>query len=333
MNRVSTDQTERVGVEAVRFLFADLGWFAKEAVRPDYGVDLFVETSDNRGRPTGRLLAIQVKSGQSYIGAADVESPLYVSQAHIDYWMGYSIPVLVVLYDPNAHRAYWQVVTAETAESTRTGWKITVPHAQALTPEALEPLAHLAAPPKLQPPLMPEPEARLQPELEPVLSRLNTLRADLTWMEVLERGGEVTLEAQEWINKTSGRVDLRLIAEPANGSDPIERHFVVFLGGLRPYAEALPELFPWATVYADEGALEAHDEEEWMEETGIWDSDDKCYVGNTETFADWHAGRYSAGALRPHAESMGEVAHWRLSLALNDVGRGVLALERLLSGT
>jgi uncharacterized protein DUF4365 len=60
MRSVSTDQTERVGVEAVRFAFADLGWYPKEAERPDYGVDLFVETSDEDGRPSGRLLGVQV---------------------------------------------------------------------------------------------------------------------------------------------------------------------------------------------------------------------------------------------------------------------------------
>jgi uncharacterized protein DUF4365 len=62
MQPVSTDQTERVGVEAVRAIFARLGWFVREPVRPDYGIDLFVETSEDRG-PTGRLLAVQVKSG------------------------------------------------------------------------------------------------------------------------------------------------------------------------------------------------------------------------------------------------------------------------------
>ena len=86
MRDVSTDQTERVGVEAVRFAFAELGWFPKEAERPDYGVDLFVETSDQDGRPSGRLLGVQVKSGSSYL-AANGDGALYANEAHVDYWL------------------------------------------------------------------------------------------------------------------------------------------------------------------------------------------------------------------------------------------------------
>jgi len=86
-------------VEAVRYALADLGWFPKEAERPDYGVDLFVETSNETGRPSGRLLDVQVKSGSSYI-AAGGGGTLYVDQAHVEYWTGYSLPVMVVLYDP-----------------------------------------------------------------------------------------------------------------------------------------------------------------------------------------------------------------------------------------
>ncbi len=72
-------------------------------------------------------------------------------------------------------------------------------------------------------------------------------------MQVLEQGGSVVLEADEWINKTSGRGDLRLIAHPAGDGDAIEGQFTVFFG-LRPYAEALPEFFPWADLHLDEDA-------------------------------------------------------------------------------
>jgi hypothetical protein len=140
----------------------------------------------------------------------------------------------------------------------------------------------------------------------------------------------VRLEASEWINKTSGRGDLLLIAEPPDGGEPIERQFMVFLG-LHPYDEALPELFPWVDLHPDERLLDHHDEELWMEETGMWDDEDKRYIGNTDTLAEWRANRFPKGGLRPYANSAGEVDDWRLSFNLNDLGRGVLALERYLS--
>src|SRR5437764_15391193 len=131
MRGVSTDQTERVGVHAVSYRLAQLGWFPKEAARPDYGVDLFVETSTASGRPSGRLLAVQVKSGSSYITAGG-GGTLYIDQEHVDYWNGYSVPVVIVLYDPEAETAYWQLVSEDTVESTGGGWKLTVPSEQTL---------------------------------------------------------------------------------------------------------------------------------------------------------------------------------------------------------
>jgi hypothetical protein len=148
-------------------------------------------------------------------------------------------------------------------------------------------------------------------------------------MQVLDAGGSVSLEAREWVNKTSGRGDLLVIAEPLDGPR-VERAFIVFLG-LRPYEEALPQLFPWASLEADEETLDYHDYDEWMDETGIWDSEEKRYVGNSESFDKWRRGRYPDDTIRPYGEQAGELALWRLSLTLNDLGRGILALERLLS--
>ena len=93
----------------------------------------------------------------------------------------------------------------------------------------------------------------------------------------------------------------------------------------------LPELFPWADLHPDEQALDEHDEELWMDETGIWDSEDKQYIGNIETLDEWRASRFPDGRLRPYSNVADEVDLWRLSLELNDLGRGVLALERYLS--
>lgn len=312
---MTTDQTERVGVEAVRAIVARLGWFVREPVRPDYGIDLFVETADG-GRPTGRLLAVQVKSGASYFGAGGGDINLRANQKHIDYWRGHSLPVVIVLYQPEADRAYWQSVTDDTAESTGMGCKITVPRSQVLEEASLPALAELAE--------------SGQPQESPETEALSRLRSDLTWMEVLDAGWSVHLEAREWINKTSGRGDLALIAERPGSGVRVERQFMVFLG-LRPYAEALPELLPWADLHLDEAILDELDDDLWMEETGMWDSEDKRYIGNTESLAEWRAHRFPDNGLRPHANSAGEVDHWRLSLALNDLGRGILALERYLS--
>ena len=69
--------------------------------------------------------------------------------------------------------------------------------------------------------------------------------------------------------------------------------------GLRPYEDALPELFPWAELHLDQDAIDDADEDEWMAETGIWDSEEKRYIGNSEDFDEWHASHYPTDELRP----------------------------------
>ena len=100
---------------------------------------------------------------------------------------------------------------------------------------------------------------------------------------------------------------------------------------MRPYPEALPALFPWAVLEPDGDLIDQRDEQEWMDETGVWDNEEKAYVGNAESFAEWRTARYRDGELRPYGNEAGEVDLWRLSLTLNELGRGFLALERFVS--
>lgn len=312
---VSTEQTEIQGLEAVRSAFADLGWFLKEAAGPDWGIDLFVETATEDGHPSGRLLGVQVKSGPSYV-LANGDGVIYPEQRHVDYWRGYSLPVIVTVYDPTARASYWQLAAEENFEATPTARRIVVPKVQKLDLGAQNRLLTIAAE---------------GPEPDKAAGALNRLRSDLSWMEILDAGGSVTLVAEEWINKTSGRGRLALAAEPAGGGERVERQSIVFLG-LRDYADALPGLFPWADLHVDEDAADDAEYDVWMEETGIWDSAEGAYIGNYESFSDWRGDRYPAEELRPVGESAGEVAHWRLVLTLNALGRGVVALEKYVNG-
>lgn len=312
---MSTDQTERRGVEGVRALVANLGWYVREPVRPDYGVDLFVETAEaSSGRPTGHLLALQVKSGNSYVGEDHTQIAIRPNHRQLDYWSGHVLPVVIAVFDPSSGDAFWQVVNAETVESTGEGWKVRVPRDQRLDEGSREVLEEIAT----------GSGATSQED-----DALDHLRSDLTWMEVLDSGGSVILEAQEWINKTSGRGDITLIADPADKEKAISRQFTVFPGVI-PYAVALPALFPWADLTVDDELMDQAEEDRWADETGIWDGEDKRYIGHTESFADWRAAQGSEGELRPYGEEAGEVDLWRLRLELNDLGRGVLALEKHL---
>lgn len=289
----------------------ELGWYPREPSDPDYGIDVYVECADE-GVPNGRMLGVQVKGGASFFSEqADDGVVFRGSQRHLDYWTGHSLPVIVVLYDPETKTAIWQAIDSETVESTGKGWKLVVPRAQVLDASAAAPLTELA-------------------EADAYTRRLNALRADLSWMNVLANGGTVVVNVAEWINKTSGRGEVELVGLPAGATDSTVRSRAVFFG-LAPYEQVLPTLFPWADLEVDEDLYDQHDEELWQLEEGSWDKEEGRMIVYGESFEAWRGGRGLVG-LRPYTDEQGEVAHWRLTLRLNELGSSFLSVDAHLSG-
>jgi uncharacterized protein DUF4365 len=304
------DLVGQQGVDATRALFSGaLGWYAREPTSPDYGIDMYAEAA-NDGVPNGRLVGIQVKSGASWFSEETDEGIVYRGgDRNVEYWLNHSLPVIVVLYDPEEKTAYWQAVTPETVASTGKGWKLIVPRAQVLDASAADTLNELA-------------------EGDPYLLALNQLRADRSWMDTLRSGGEVFVEVAEWVNKTSGRGQFALIGVSKEG-DKVTRVRDVFWG-LLPYEEVLPLLFPWATLAVDEELYDQKEEDAWDTETGAWDPETGRYITHSDSFTEW---RESTGRLgiRPYEIEADELAHWRLALELNEVGRAFIALDDYLA--
>jgi hypothetical protein len=306
---VSRDLTERTGVELVRAtLVRDLGWYPREPERPDYGVDLYVECAIE-GRPNGRLFGMQIKTGASYFNEEVARGVVFRGDdRHLAYWERHSLPVVLVLVDPRDETIIWTSVDATKVVRSMSGWKIHVSRAQRLDKSAIAPLERLA-------------------EADAYELALRKLRSELTWMRHLARGGRVLLEADEWVNKTSGRGEVRLLAEAASGEVEKTVEWLV-LAPWQSYETVLPKLFPWASVSVDEWTYESADEDAWALECGIWDSENKEYVGHTVTFAEWRSRQHDG--LRPYMEN-GEIAYWRLELELNHLGRAFVTVDDHLS--
>jgi len=58
-------KTDRLGVSKVEYFFSSHGWLFREQYLHDYGIDAQVEIVQD-GKPTGDLIAIQIKSGTCY---------------------------------------------------------------------------------------------------------------------------------------------------------------------------------------------------------------------------------------------------------------------------
>jgi hypothetical protein len=82
--------------------------FAVERVRVDYGIDLQVQTFDRRGHVENGLLFFQLKATDRVRRVAGRKAvSCRVERADLHYWLGEALPVILVLYDARADRAYW----------------------------------------------------------------------------------------------------------------------------------------------------------------------------------------------------------------------------------
>jgi hypothetical protein len=142
-----TQQVEREGVAWISHLVtSELGWIFREQPTVDVGIDAHLEVVDSAASTaTGQLLGVQIKSGLSYFRSATHGGWWFTcNAAHASYWLGHSLPVLVMLYNPKTRKVYWQHVSNHTAVSTGKAWKVLVPEDQELNAQSMADLRPLA---------------------------------------------------------------------------------------------------------------------------------------------------------------------------------------------
>ena len=123
--------TNRRGVNLVESESLKLEWFFREQEKSDQGIDAHVEKAPGEVG-TGRLLALQIKSGPSYFKATEDGWVFRFDAKKAALWLGHALPVLVVLVDVEGCVAYWQRISNETVTSTGKGFKVEVPRSQTL---------------------------------------------------------------------------------------------------------------------------------------------------------------------------------------------------------
>jgi len=104
------NQQERIGVHYVGLMLAKLGLIFRETSNTDVGIDGQIEYVNNAGEATGRIVAAQIKSGDSYLYEAkkDVDNwTFYLDEKHMNYWEKYPIPVILLVYYPTDDNIYF----------------------------------------------------------------------------------------------------------------------------------------------------------------------------------------------------------------------------------
>lgn len=101
---------ERVGVLHVASVLAEMGLIFREISNSDTGIDGYIEEVNNECEATGRLLAVQIKSGESHVHEQSDYYVFYADESHIKYWKLYPIPVLLCVYLPTTGHTYFQTI-------------------------------------------------------------------------------------------------------------------------------------------------------------------------------------------------------------------------------
>jgi hypothetical protein len=117
------------GVYSVGRVFQkELKWIFRDQPKADHGIDAHVEVC-NSGTPSGQLVAVQIKSGESFFTESCEDGFVFrFGDWHHKYWLGHCLPVIIVLYNPVDDLIFWQEINNKTVESTGKNWKIIIPY-------------------------------------------------------------------------------------------------------------------------------------------------------------------------------------------------------------
>jgi Domain of unknown function (DUF4365) len=134
-----------------RIVSEELGWIFRDQTRKDYGIDALIELAHDDRRVTGRMIAAQIKCGKSWFAepTADGSGWTYRGELrHLNYWLGHSLPVILVLCDPETDECYFTHVAEARVHRTAKGWSIDIPRSQTLDAAARKQLEHLTRAPQ-----------------------------------------------------------------------------------------------------------------------------------------------------------------------------------------
>lgn len=117
-----------------RIVESDLSWiFRPNHQEHDFGIDAYIDVVSEIGHVTGKTIAIQVKTGDSYFKEQNDFGWVFRGQmSHLNYYLNHDIPVLIILVDAKKQKAYWCHCDPNKTELAGENWKITVPESQEL---------------------------------------------------------------------------------------------------------------------------------------------------------------------------------------------------------
>ena len=296
-NKPRSDNTERIGVNAVEAVtIKDLNWIFREQPIQDMGIDAHIEIVDD-DKPTGKLLAVQIKTGRSHFNEKEDVLTYYGKLQHLDYWNHHSLPVILIAHIPDEEKTYWVLINEQTIERTKKSWKIDIPKSNIFSETSKNRLA-------------------IAFEGSPAQQKFRKLAIDEPLMRHIEKGGKLSVELEEWINKSLSRSPVKIYIIDKNGEEKLTKDLFYFYPG-HTVEEFVQKVFPWASISID---LDFYDENQDDEDYEY--AQRKAYMNFAER---------KPLLIYPYRNACNEVDCYRLELKLNDLGTSFLRVSNFLA--
>ncbi|MBN1216050.1 MAG: DUF4365 domain-containing protein [Candidatus Lokiarchaeota archaeon] len=278
------NNVEHIGINKVAAIVVeDFKWIFRQQPTVDLGIDAQIEIVDDL--PTGKLIALQIKSGKSYFKHANIEGFFYYgTKRHLEYWLNHSLPVFLIIYDPENTNCYWQHITNEKIHETNSGWKTFIQYSQQFDIKAKKYIYNI---------LMKE-------SVEAIKFKQLIYNIDL--LKYLKQGNNISVYTEDYINKSYKRGITKIILTDKNENEIIERDWFGF-HGLLEIEDIMDHYFPWADYELDHDFYEINfDEPSIKSILGFIDYDD----------------------IYPYEILGSEIACYRFKLELNSLGKSFL---------
>ena len=303
------EDIDRIGVSICQETFTRAGFIFREQKILDYGIDAIIEPKSDT-YASGKLIGVQIKSGDSYFSEETNKAFIFRSdEKHYKYWLNNNIPVIIVLVDIDESKrtCYWQTFEKQLITITGKGWKLEIPKKNVLKDTSDE-------------------IKKLLDSQSASENKLNTLLFSREWMLAAKEHGELILEVNEWINKSSGKGDFKLFYYDEN-NEPVTIFDQTYWGfGSRHYSLVIKDMFAWASIMIDEIFYDYNMDPQWHKEyedemdefQGMLLMQGKGIIKRDES-------------IYPYDNCAGEVDKYRLILTLNDLGESFLLLMDFLN--
>lgn len=285
-----------------------LGFKFREQPTSDYGIDAHIEIRHGEDYPTGKLIAVQIKTDKSDCSEAKDHYNFNSDYKHLNYWLKHSLPVLIIHYDTEKDVLNWVHLTDDIITRNESSWSIKIPKSNILNESCKQKLVKIAE------------------NIDIQTRKYNILQESFVLMENISLGNKVCIEYQDWINKSLSirALKINIYNQDEEMIDSVEWPFDIFPNDLE---RGLSKMFPWANIENDVDEDELYDnlKSEYMDTWGIREEEDLRLTD----FREWYHKRIkSMPKLYPYMNVSDEVDLYKLNLTLNELGESFLELNK-----